>query len=217
MASTNSVFSQEESDTTVVVKDKKKKKERNVKHLIVLDARRSFVLDSTTKFSGLKIGVTIKEKHRLGFGFYWMPKSLSLPGLKIDKLKYPDASDTLKFKFNYTSIFYQPVLFANKRWDISTPVQLGVGRIRLFYRDTSNTRDVQFLEAGVPIFTLSTVVQFKIFRWIGIGSGLGYRAALTSDDEVKNAINAPFYNFQLKIFIGELFRMTFKRKELEEW
>jgi len=214
MVSSASSYSQEITDTTNVAT---KKKEKNVKLLFVLDARRSFVLDRKTKFNGLKFGVTIKKRHRLGMGIYWMQEPIRLPGLKIDKLEYPDASDTLKFNFSYTSIFYQPVLFANKRWDISIPLQLGVGKIQLFYRDTTDTKDVLFLEGGVPIFTLSSVVQFKIVRWFGLGAGLGYRMALSSDKEVKNAVNAPFYNVQLKIFLGEIYRMTFKRKELEEW
>jgi len=123
--------SQELSDSITVVHEEKKKKK--VKFLFVLDARRSFVLDKKTKFNGVKIGVSIKERHRLGLGFYGMQNPIRLPGLQIDKQEYPDASDTLLFNFEYTTLFYQPVLFVNKRWEISTPHQLGNGKIRLYY------------------------------------------------------------------------------------
>lgn len=215
MVSSILVHSQEVSDSITVIK--KEKKKNKVKFLFVLDARRSFVLDKKTKFNGFKLGVSIKERHRLGLGVYGMQNPIRLPGLQIDKQEYPDASDTLLFNFNYTSIFYQPVLFVNKRWEISTPHQLGIGKIRLYYRDTTDTKDVLFLEGAVPMFTVSSVFQFKIFRWIGLGLGVGYRMAISSDDDVKNAVNAPFYNFQLKVFLGEIYRMTFKKDQLEEW
>lgn len=213
-ANANYFFGQNHEDSILTENNVIEKKN---KFLLALDARRSFVLDKKTKFNGLKIGAVVSEKYKIGLGLYWMERPIILRDIKLNKEQYPDASDTVKFNFNYTSIFYEPIWYKNKRWELSTPLHLGIGAIRLSYRDTSNTKDVEFLKGGTPLAGISAAAEFKIWRWLAIGSGAGYRFILLNDSKVRKSVSAPIYSFSLKILAGELFKMTFRRKKLKEW
>lgn len=201
-------------DSTQVEEPKKK---RNTKFLFALDARRSFVLNKKTKFNGFKIGVIYKERHKFGLAFYGIQNPIILPDVHVDKNEYPDASDTVKFNFDYSCLFYEPIWFKSKRWQLSTPFQFGAGSIKLSYRNLEDTRDVEFLRGGTGVAGVSGVAQFKILRWLAVASGAGYRFILIDDKKVRRSISAPIYNFSVKILAGELFKMAFRRKKLEEW
>ena len=169
-----------------------------------------------SKFNGFKIGATVKDKYRLGIGIYGMQNWLQLQDRKFDPQVYPEATDTNFFNFTYVSLFFQPIWYKTKRWDISTPLQLGIGTIELSLRETSGL-DVVYLRESIPLTTFSVVPQYKVLRWFAVGVGLGYRKSLSSRWEIKNAVNAHFWNVQFKLLIGEVYKMVFKRKQLEEW
>ena len=193
--------------------DGKKKR----KFLFALDARRSFVLNRKTKFTGIKIGATVNNTYKWGLGLYAMENPIRMNGVLLDKEEYPDASDTILFDFNYVSYFFEPILIKTKRWEVSTPFQIGIGSIKLSYRDTTNTKDVLFQKGGSPIVGVSSLAQFKLFRWLALGAGFGYRVIVVKDADVRRSVSAPIYNFQVKILFGEIFKMVFKPNELEEW
>jgi len=200
------------NDTVVSIKEPKK-----FKFLFAFDARRSFVLDRNVKFNGVKIGATYKGKLRFGMGIYEMRNPIRMPGIPVDKVEFPDATDTVFFKFNYSGVFVEPIWYNSKRWQISTPAQLGNGDVVLSYRDTSNTRNVEFFKGTVPVFSTSVAGQYKIWRWLAIGSGFGYRFILVKENDIKKSVSAPFYNLSVKVLLGELYKMAFKKEELEEW
>lgn len=200
-------------DTTSVEPEKKVKK---AKLLFAFDARRSYVLQNKVKFNGLKIGVELHEKHRVGLGFYGLQQPVSFTG-QINRNEYPDATDTLFFNFSYWGAFYDYIWLRTKRWELTTPVHLGAGGLELRYRDTTGQNSAPFIKGGSFVLGFGGSVQFKIFRWFALGTGGGYRTMLTREENIKRPLNAPYYQFQVKILLGELYRMAFKRDELEEW
>lgn len=193
--------------------DGKKKR----KFLFALDARRSFVLNRKTKFTGIKIGATVNNKYKWGLGIYGLENPIRMNDVFLDKEEFPDASDTILFDFNYISYFFEPILIKTKRWEVTTPFQMGIGSIKLSYRDTTDTKDVLFQKGGSPILGFSSLTQYKLFRWLALGAGFGYRLIVLKDSEVRRSVSAPIYNFQVKILFGEIYKMVFKPHELEEW
>lgn len=201
-------------DSTVV---HKKKEIKPTKLYFAFDARRSFVLDNKVKLNGIKIGIELYEKHRLGLGFYAMQEPVKFVG-KIDKMEFKDATDTLFFNFNYSGLFYDYIWLRTKRWELTTPLHLGAGGIQLNYLDTLGHRNpTPFIKGGSYVLGVGGSVQFKIWRWLALGSGGGYRKMLTKEENIKRPLNAPYYQFQVKILLGEIYRMAFKKETLEEW
>lgn len=183
---------------------------KNIKFLFGLDANRSFVLKTQTKFSGLRIGALVKGKHKIGFGFYGMQKPIILVR-NLNKNKYPNANDSLFFDFRYNSLFYEYIWYQTKRWEVSSPFHLGRGKVNLTYRDTLMNINKPLFKGKTSIFVTSGAVQYKITRWFALGAGLGYRFVFSRDENLIKGLNAPIYVYRAKILVGELFRMWFKK------
>jgi hypothetical protein len=115
------------------------------------------------------------------------------------------------------SLFYDYIWLRTKRWDLTTPIHLGSGNISISYLDTTGQRSAPFLSQSVGMLGFGGAAQFKVFRWFALGAGVGYRKMLTRDINIGRSLTAPYYQFQLKLLVGELYRMTFRRRELEAW
>lgn len=191
-----------------MVKDEKVKK--NFKFLLSFDNRNSSVLNESVKFNGLKIGVEYKEVHDFGLGIY----STRIPVKKEAKQKGVDVEATL----NYTTLFYQYAFLHNDKWELAVPFHIGNGRANLLFFDAKSDSVIinkdGIERADVIEYSVAEIgfdAQYKIFRWFGLGSGVGYRFTFSGNENVKNLLNAPFFSFKIKIFIGELYH-TIKDK-----
>lgn len=192
------------------------KEKEDVKFLFTLDARGSRVFDQKVSFYGIKMGLNYQDKNRFGIGLYGLKQPIQQINTPVDYLKYPDATDTNQVDFNYFSFFYERVWLKNKRWELTTPIHLGLGGLVASYKDTSGNF-VPYLRGGSWLVEVSGVAQYKVFRWFAIGAGFGQRWLLTRDKPAKKVINGPVTILQFKLLLGELFKMTFQRDKLEEW
>lgn len=182
------------------------KEKKTTKFIFSFDGRRSFVLDQPVKFSGLRIGIEYDEVHDVGLGFYSTrnPVRQTLKDQPID----------VEVEFNYTTLFYQYAFFHTDKWELAVPFHIGSGKanLKLFHTDTDDIiilgdgskAEIRDLPFGISEFGLEA--QYKIFPWFGLGSGVGYRFALTSSEDAKHVFNAPTYSFKVKIFLGQLYK-----------
>ena len=58
------------------------------------------------------------------------------------------------------------------------------------------------------------LIDYKIVRWIGIGSGIGYRLILFKNKNISEHLTSPVFIFKAKIYLGEIVR-TFTGKEIQ--
>lgn len=187
----------------------RKRKYRLFNPLINLDNHRSGFFDVPTSIWGLRTGVTIAQRYRMGFGGYMLPKKLSIP--ELIHVSGTDTTSTLrKFDFFYFSTFMEFVPLSNFRWELSIPFSLGYGFASIEHKEPGESdfsvkhhRKGFLLHSGVS-------AHFKIFSWIGVGAGLGFRQALTPDSVVNDAISGLFTSFKFKIFLGDLYLAIFK-------
>jgi hypothetical protein len=199
----------------VVIKEEipKKEKKDKLKFVFNFDNRNSFVIGHKVKFQGIKIGLG-NRKYRFGLGFYNTRKAV----VRIDdRVDDEAATDTTLFTYGYSSLYYERILFQNKRWEFSAPVHLNFGDLKASYIDTLGN-GVPFFSQKANSLTLSLKAHFKIWRWLGVGTGVGYNFMLSGDNRVRRALNAPFYSYGIKVFIGELWRLTFNKEyRKSEW
>lgn len=204
-----STFSQVEADLKLPVEEKKDK----YKFVFNFDNRNSFIIGYKVKFTGIKIGLG-NSKHRFGLGFY----NTRQPVMRIDdRYDDPKATDTTLFTYGYSSLYYERILLQTKRWELSSPFHLNFGDLKASYIDTAGN-GVPFFAQKVNSLTFSLKAHFKIWRWFGLGTGVGYNVILNGDKRAKNALNAPFYSYGIKIFLGELWKLTFNKEyRKSEW
>jgi hypothetical protein len=188
-------------------------KKDKYKFIANFDMRNSFVIGHSVKFNGLKLGVG-NTRHRFGIGFYGLRKPVHTFDNKVDSI---DATDTNRYKFGYLSFYYEKILLSSKRWELTAPVHINLGSLKGEYLTTSR-KYKKFVDRGISSMTFSVKSHFKIFRWVGLHAGLGYNFILNGSKRTKKALNAPFYSFGVKIFLGETWKIaTNKEYRKSEW
>lgn len=179
----------------------------NAKLIVGLDSRRSFISRRDVQVFGVRGGYDLDNKVRFGVGAYF----LRSPFYRTFFFENPDngGRDTLtaRLRFNYMTLFVEPVLLSTRRWEVSFPLHLGIGDSR--YEgpgpiDAFTLRTVMLTEVGVA-------AHYKIFQWIGLGAGVGFRQMIRGNIYIREDFNAPTYSFAVKIFTGYIIDQVFNR------
>lgn len=167
------------------------------------DTRYTLFGNNPARISGLKAGLEWRNRLRTGLGFY----ALSTPLKTRLPITTPDQQAIeAQVKFRYVAVYGEYVLLKNKKWEASLPVQLGFGSTLNVYQDASG--NVQ-RTTKVPLWLIEPSVSghYKVFPWVGIGAGAGYRQMLTHTNRESDKLNGPIYYLKVKLFTGELYRL----------
>lgn len=187
-------------------------KNGKLKFVFNFDTRRSFYGDTKVTYNGIKLGLGNK-RHRFGIGFHGLREPV------YREINHPidSATDSSYFNYTQTSLYYEPIFFQSKRWEFSAPFHLNFGNLTGSFKDTSG-RLIPFLDRGTLSLTFSVKGHFKVFRWVGLGFGVGYNQLLGKDIRARKSLSQPFYSYGVKIFIGELWKLTFNKEyRKSEW
>lgn len=177
------------------------RRKADFKILLNLDARRTVVFDEPVRFFGLRVGA---QRHNdiLAIGYYgfdnpWIDHSVPLPEVGRD-------TTDLRSTLNYGALTYERVLLENKRWMLSVPVMVGIGHVDIAYRDTTGVflpyakREVWPLEGGVR-------AAYKVFFWLYIQGGVGYRKVLTDEFLADRVYTGVTWNYGLSLKLGKIY------------
>ena len=175
------------------------------KLLVGLDSRRSFISGRDVKVMGLRVGLEFEKRARVGFGVYTLASQFQRKFIQINYLGLADTVTT-QLEFSYMTAYFEYILLTTKHWEVSFPIHVGIG-------------DVGFSKvAGEPQACLLTEVNawasYKIFPFLGLAGGVGYRQILAGGDAIRENFNAPTYNFGIKFWAGYLVeKIKMKRKQ----
>ena len=50
------------------------------------------------------------------------------------------------------------------------------------------------------------LIDYKIIKWVGIGTGVGYRLILFKNGGIKENFSSPVYVIKLKVYLGAIVR-----------
>ena len=183
-----------------------------------------FTLDNTASFVGgksattneLRFGLDFKKKLKLGLGYGQLVSDIVVNKNVVIENAGNDSVATVpaNLSLSFFSANAEYVFFNSKRWQISTPLQIGVGSTYfLYYESDKNGKSIQKRtdEGTVLVSGFSAVATYRILRWIGISAGLGYRVGILNNDKVAESFNSPVYTFKFRIFFGEIYKSVFPR------
>jgi len=177
---------------------------------IRLDNRYSFTATIPSKIIGFKAGAEFNDKFRIGGGFNKLKSKITKP-VYIDNSGIIIDTVTSYLKMSYMSYFVEYVFFRNKHWEFNIPLQIGIGNTRFDYEYNyhkySNNRSI------IVNYEASISGHYKVVKWIGIGAGLGYQFMLKDNPAIKENFNTPIYIIKLKLFLGDIYRSVFPKKE----
>ncbi len=179
---------------------------------VALDSRRSFVSRQDVNMLGIRAGLDFDGLVRVGGGVYLLFSDVYQQFSLTDPATGAQTTVSGRLHFSYVSAFFEPVLLQSKRWEVSFPLHLGIG-------------DTYYEGAGFELSRPRTVVlsetsvtgHYKIFPWIGLSGGVGYRRLLRGNNLLKENFHAPIYMFGIKFFASWIYLRIFKPEQLEEW
>jgi hypothetical protein len=182
-----------------------------------LESRNSFINNKLISVSGVRLGLAFQRKLKFGAGVSWL-KTAGNGWLKsnIKKDFYTvnafGQTDTVSkyLKLAYLCFYADFVFFKIKRWQLSVPIQLGLGS--LWFQENKNysfrkTDKKHFLFLYEPGIT----VQYKIFRWAGLGTDVAYRFAMQKTGE---RLSSPSLTFKALFWFDQLFYEVFPNSKI---
>ncbi|PJA06247.1 MAG: hypothetical protein COX70_09860 [Flavobacteriales bacterium CG_4_10_14_0_2_um_filter_32_8] len=175
---------------------------------VKFDNRFSFIRDSKVKTIGVKIGLSYRRKFKIGLGI----NSMLLP-VQSTYTTDADTAIPVNLEYFYFSPYIEYVYYNTKKWEFSLSAQMGIGSASYQYDDV-NGKKVKLNESAVLSYEPAMLIDYKIIRWIGIGTGVGYRLVFYKSPGIKEKFSSPEYVIKLKIYLGEIVR-TFTGKEIQ--
>lgn len=194
----------------------KEKYRKDYKPLIGMDNHYTAFFGQNTNFWGAKIGLELMQNYRMGFGAYYMPKKVAIT---------PQVSDTdtiyRKFRMHYYTTFFEWIFIRNFRWELAMPVSAGYGRAeveRWLPGRNENVlgRWVPGKDIGMFVGSFSVNAHYKIFSWVGVGLGLGWRQIISPNKEIQDGFSGVILSYKIKLFPHHLYRALFKKEKILE-
>ncbi len=168
------------------------------------DSRHSFINQSGVSIFGVKGGIEYNRKLRFGLGFNILATRLNST-IEYDYEGVIQSTNDARLVFYHVSPYAEYVFYKKERWEISIPVQFGIGTSYYTYKTESGQRfsdNRKFILTYEPAIT----AQYKILKYFGPGFGVGYRLMIVDNDAIDESFNSPVYIFRFKVFFGEIYR-----------
>lgn len=159
-----------------------------------IETRNSFITNFLARIAAVKAGVSFNKTLKLGIGYNWLFSSI--------ERKTEGASGELKF--SYLTPYIEYSFHKTKKWEFSVSALVGAG-IAYYDFGTNNNR-VQPVLLYEPYMT----ADYKIFRWLGIGFGAGYRLVFVGNRALDENFNSPIYIIDTKFNPLELLKKKTK-------
>ncbi len=176
-----------------------------------IDTYNSFVSKEPANTFGLRGGLEYNRRVRFGIGFYNLASDI----VKKKLITGVFASDTVlntKLELNFLPLSAEYIFYNKYPWEISTQAALGIGSSYFFYYNPRGEK-TRIDERNIALMVIGGGAQYKITRWLGVGSGLGFRVMLKDNSSIDESFNSIIYSLQLRIFPGAIYRAIFKKEQ----
>lgn len=178
------------------------------------DSRNSFINNSRAKIFGLKTGLNFGNRLYFGIGY----NQLNPPSEDFDKIIYVVNANaelektTAMLRLFYISVHAEYVFYQTKHWELSMPLQFGVGQTYYKYNQFGKRKvidkDLNF------IYEPAVSVEYKFVKWAGVGVDVGYRFMLTSYKNLNQKFTSPTYAFKFLLYYNEIVKSVFPESKL---
>jgi len=160
------------------------------------DNRNSFITNYRAWIYGVKIGLQFENKFRTGLDFSMLHTGIYInQNIEYEGEMYNVSS---KLHLEYASIFAEYVFYKTKRWEFSLPIQIG-GGVSYFEYNIDN-KDFTNNMAPVIMYEANVTGQYKLFKGIGVGTGIGYRIMLLSNPKINQHFTSPIFSLKLILY-----------------
>ena len=174
------------------------------------DSRYSILNHHFTTINGLKLGIEFKNRFRTGAAIYFLSTGVPTRRAKPDNAA-EDAAAELRFR--YLAAYAGYALLETRRWELSANLQLGLGSAYVLYENFDGDLDKtprDFMGVVEP----ALAAQLRVFRWAGVGTGLGWRQPVFVPATIQKELNGPVFYLRANVFLGEFIKVLKEREPL---
>jgi hypothetical protein len=162
-----------------------------------LDSRNSFISSSGVRIFGVKIGAQFDNRLSVGIGYNRLSSEI-----KNKNIEWYGLVLNGNLSYNYISPYIEYVFYQDEKWEISIPVQFGIGNS--FYDNTSNLGPNKLSFKTVLSYEPAITFQYKFLEYFGAGMGVGYRLMIIPNKEIEERFTSPVYLFKFKVYFQDL-------------
>jgi len=189
--------------------------EKNMRFVVQLDSRNTFVRDKAVSIFGIRGGFLYKDRYELGLGLYGT-RLLDFLGREVEKDYLDNSTTPAQLKpaligFEYASIYGEYKVLENARWFITVNSQYGMGRVNIRLQESNGTETLKRERKSLVEHSLKA--KYHLNSWLTLVGGLGYRYLLSGQNQVKKAFNAPIYIISAEIDFKQLFQALIKKEK----
>ncbi|MEW6468126.1 MAG: hypothetical protein AB1458_04340 [Bacteroidota bacterium] len=183
-----------------------------------LSTRYSFITGFAVAVRSVSMGAEFGGKLRVGIGYCWLklPEyDASKPGGQqpFYRDKYltdaSGASYTVVSRLDLDYFFYysELIFYHTRRWKFNIPFRVGLGNSKYVY-DHAGMK-IKDSRHFVFLYEPSVCLEYKLFRFFGLGAEVGYRFMLINNNAIREKFNYPVYNFSFLVYYSEVFKAVF--------
>ena len=184
------------------------------KFFFSFDNSRTFIRGRNASVIGLKMGMDLQRKFKYGIGFYSLQTDI-VDEITIERENKPDTMRRAQLGMSWTAFAFEYIFYRKNKWIFSTPANIGVGQSYYEYFE-KDQGSVEAKSGPVLVHEFGVAGEYKMIRWVGLGAGLGYRFLGVQNEQIEQSFDSPFYVFKIKVYLGEVYRTIFPKKEKED-
>lgn len=176
-----------------------------------LDIRNSILNRRFVTLPGLKLGVEWRGRLRTGLGVYLL--SSAIPSRQPVPSELPAATRT-ELRLRYVAGYGEYVVLGNPRWEVAGQLQLGVGKTFSRYYLPTGGEALRSPKKYIWLVEPSAAAQLRIYRWLALGTGLGWRQPVFVNTLTQRELNGPIFYGRVKLGLGDLYKVARGRQRL---
>ena len=175
---------------------------KRVRPFVSLDNRHSFIKEAPVNVKGFQLGVTLHERHTMGFGVYSIQKnSKEVSSARNDQKKVAIRALSL----SYLTTFYQYVVISKRFYQIDLPLEVGIGSYQLNFLDTLTKLPIAPQKKGGLLLAGAGVgLTFKPTRWLGLTGTAGLRGVLDGNSNIN--FSGAYYSYGIWLDLRQIYR-----------
>ncbi len=181
------------------------------KFLFKFDTRNSFISSRSAVFSGFKLGFKYDNSLTIGIGISFLNSDVVLKNTSFNENSFPETAFS-KLTFNYISPFLEYVFYKDNKWEHAIPLQFGFGYSNFRFIDNFGLNRILF-NKPIVLYEPAMTTEYKLFPWLAIGGGLGYRLLLINNKIYGKLFNSPVYLIKFNVVWGNISYKVFDKKK----
>jgi len=165
------------------------------------DSRSAFIGNRNANVWGIKVGIGFNRRIRFGLGYNYLKSRLPAKVNLIEPLT--GAPIKTRLRMRYVSIYAEYVYYRKNKWELSVPVQLGIGSTK-YVAFTNPENNYQLPGHLVILYEPCLSVNYRVVPFVAVGTEMGLRLALYKNNSVKEQLTAPIYVFKVLIYWSDM-------------